>query len=50
MHWVLSGLTIAGAVTVAYGVVRVGATAVDIFQRWRRSRAGDVNAWKVPGE
>ena len=47
MHLVMNGFAVIGAVVVAYGGVRVVATGVDIFQRWRRSRAGDVNAWKA---
>ena len=50
MHGVMNAFAVIGAVVVVYGGVRVVATGVDIFQRWRRSRAGDVNAWKVPGE
>lgn len=27
--------------------VRLFATGVDVFQRWRAARAGDVHAWKA---
>jgi len=47
MHGVLTGFAMIGAVVVVYGGIRVVATAVDIFQRWRRSRAGDAKAWEA---
>ena len=47
MHTMGIVFGVVGAVVVVYGGVRVVVTAVDICQRWRRSRAGDVNAWKV---
>lgn len=50
MHTMVMVFGVVGAVVVVYGGVRVVATAADMFSRWRRSRAGDVNAWKVPGE
>lgn len=43
----INAFAVIGAVVVVYGGVRVVATGVDIFQRWRRSRAGDADAWKV---
>jgi hypothetical protein len=41
---------VVGSMTVTYVGVRIGATVVDAYQRWRRHRAGDKNAWKVDGE
>jgi hypothetical protein len=38
---------VVGSVGVIYLGIRVVATGVDIYQRWRRSRAGDPNAWEV---
>jgi hypothetical protein len=34
-----------GAAVVLYISIRVLATVIDIWKRWRRSRAGDKNAW-----
>ncbi len=45
MHGVMNVFAVVGACVVVYGGARVIATAVDIFQRWRRSRAGDLHAW-----
>jgi hypothetical protein len=47
MHLVMNGFAMVGAITVTYYGVRVIATGVDLFQRWRRSRAGDKKAWEV---
>ncbi len=47
MHTMVMVFGVVGAVVVVYGGVRVVATAVDIFSRWRRSRAGDKKAWEV---
>jgi hypothetical protein len=38
---------VTGSVVVCWFGVRLVATAVDIFDRWKRSRAGDPNAWEV---
>jgi hypothetical protein len=38
---------VAVSALVIYGGIRIVATAIDIFDRWKRSRAGDPNAWEV---
>jgi hypothetical protein len=45
MAGVRTGFTVIGCVVAVYFAVRLLATSVDVFQRWRRSRAGDPNAW-----
>jgi hypothetical protein len=43
-------LGMAGGMAVIYMGARVGATIIDVANRWRRYRAGDKDAWKVDGE
>jgi len=43
-------LELVGACVVVYFGIRIGATALDIFGRWRRYRAGDSDAWKTSEE
>jgi hypothetical protein len=53
MHGVMSNVYVVGTVKACasalslYVGVRLFATGVDIVQRFRRSRAGDPNAWEV---
>ena len=50
IHMIGTGFGMVGACMGVWIGMRVVATGVDIFQRWRRARKGDRNAWKVDGE
>ena len=47
IHFASNVFGIIGAVYTVYMSVRVAVTVWDISTRWRRSRAGDPNAWKT---
>jgi len=42
---IVTTFAVIGCIASVWYTIRVGATAVDVFQRWQRSRAGDPNAW-----
>jgi hypothetical protein len=48
LHFIPKLWELIGALFSAYIGVRVAVTAWDVYIRWRRSRAGDPDAWKHP--
>lgn len=46
-HHALQAFTIIGCIWFTHFTVRIGVTVWDVYTRWRRSKAGDPDAWKV---
>ena len=49
-HHALQAFAIIGCIWFVYFSARVVVTIADVCTRWRKSRAGDPDAWKVDGE